>query len=384
MSKKGMGSIDPANILDPGVARGARARSAGRLGSPPSNAQGGVDFQPPVVGSPVVQVEPNLLLSPAGEIGTSPREDEFEETPFNQGRHLIWRGSKYPPTLANGSMSSDGSDSDIVGSLQDELINVRQEVDRYANDHHRSLNWRATVWTERNRVMALIDHLRKGACETSDAVLVEELDVAMTQVDSAREEWSRKACAPDPPKESQESHSTPILGISRLDKGQNSGIATVQADSEFSHNQKQVPTLGEEGLRSVTQLRPVFVNRELTNIEDVNRSVELSEFDDNNTWIKTGEFVIEIPSFSAQPPLGNTAAEDFKRYDEKMQRCIEGISQAMQSHAQIQVVHAQRIKKLEDQDPVLYQYWSVVFFGVMTPILITPKNMHLCINIGVL
>ena len=34
--------------------------------------------------------------------------------------------------------------------------------------------------------------------------------------------------------------------------------------------------------------------------------------------------------------------------------------------------------------PVLYQYWSVVFLGVMTPILITPKNMHLCINIGVL
>ena len=188
MSKRGMGSIDPANILDPGVARGNRARSAGRLGSTPSNAQGGVDFQPPVVGSPVVQVEPELLVSPACQVGTSPREDEFEETPFNQGRHLVWRGSKYPPTLANGSMSSDGSDSDIVGSLQDELINVRQEVDRYANDHHRSLNWKATVWTERNRVMALIDHLRKGACETNDAVLVEELDVAMTQVDSAREE----------------------------------------------------------------------------------------------------------------------------------------------------------------------------------------------------
>ena len=33
--------------------------------------------------------------------------------------------------------------------------------------------------------------------------------------------------------------------------------------------------------------------------------------------------------------------------------------------------------------PVLYQYWSVVFLGVMTPILITPKHMHLCINIRI-
>ena len=127
MSKKGMGSIDPANILDPGVARGTRARSAGRLSSTPSDAQGGVAFQPPVLGSPAIQVEPDLLISPAGEVGISPREGEFEETPFNQGRHLVWRGNRYPPTLANQSMSSDGSDSDIVGSLQDELINVARK-----------------------------------------------------------------------------------------------------------------------------------------------------------------------------------------------------------------------------------------------------------------
>ena len=36
------------------------------------------------------------------------------------------------------------------------------------------------------------------------------------------------------------------------------------------------------------------------------------------------------------------------------------------------------------QEQVLHQYWSVVFLGVMTPILITPENMHNSINIGVL
>ena len=35
------------------------------------------------------------------------------------------------------------------------------------------------------------------------------------------------------------------------------------------------------------------------------------------------------------------------------------------------------------QEQVLHQYWSVVFLGVMTPILITPENMHYYINIGV-
>ena len=33
------------------------------------------------------------------------------------------------------------------------------------------------------------------------------------------------------------------------------------------------------------------------------------------------------------------------------------------------------------QEQVLHQYWSVVFLGVMTPILITPENM---LNVSIL
>ena len=51
---------------------------------------------------------------------------------------------------------------------------------------------------------------------------------------------------------------------------------------------------------------PVFINRELTTLEQVNWSIELFANDKSNTWIKTGEFIIKIPSFLDQVPTNST------------------------------------------------------------------------------
>ena len=69
--------------------------------------------------------------------------------------------------------------------------------------------------------------------------------------------------------------------------------------SEPSLDQNDPPSL-EGSVEPVVLLDPVFVNRELTTIEQVNRSIELSLVDPDNTWIKVRSFCIEIPSFSEQ------------------------------------------------------------------------------------
>ena len=40
--------------------------------------------------------------------------------------------------------------------------------------------------------------------------------------------------------------------------------------------------------------------------------------------------------------------EELKRYEEKVQRCVEGISHTLRSHAQVQADHARRLAKLEE------------------------------------
>ena len=61
----------------------------------------------------------------------------------------------------------------------------------------------------------------------------------------------------------------------------------------------------------------------------MNQSIELSTNDDNNTWIQTGEFVLELPSFSDQVPTDNPIAAALSEYDKKMQKCIAGISRSL-------------------------------------------------------
>ena len=139
--------------------------------------------------------------------------------------------------------------------------------------------------------MAMVEALRADARESSDVVTVEDMDVAISKLDKAKAKWSDMAYIT--PIATQEESS--ISGIRRL-----SGVPSLDSayarGSELGVDQNDPPSLKND-VEPVVLFDPVFVNCKLSAAEQVNRSVELSSVDTNNTWLKVRSFCIEVPSF---------------------------------------------------------------------------------------
>ena len=341
-----MGDIDPSNILEPGTARITRGVPPQRLRSTPGNKKGSGedDDLASLDGSPVIKVELSALASPVSDSSTSPGEGDYEETPVNEGRHLqlVWQGRGSPFAPAVRSVSSDNLENDSVDVRNSKIINVHQEVERYANDHSKDFNWSGSIYTEYACVLAMVEALRTDAKDSSDVALVEDMDLAINKLAAAKDKWCNLACITTPitPEESV------VSGIRRLSSVQSLDPAHARG-SELCVDQNDPPSL-EDGMEPVVLFDPVFVNRELTATEQVNRSVELSSVGTDNTWLKVCSFCIEVPSFPEQFSTDSPIFEELKKYEEKVHRCIEGISHTLRSHAQVHADHAQRLAKLEE------------------------------------
>ena len=349
-----MDGIDPSNILEPGTTRTTRGVPPLRLQSTPGKHRGGSgdkvellspgsgdDSHLPSTDSPTeMKVELSTLLSPALDMSASPGEEDYEETPVTAGRHLQlwWRGKGSPFALTARSVSSDDFEDDSIEERNRRLVNVRQEVERYGADHPKEFNWQASIYSEHARIMAMVELLRADAKAILDVIIVEEMDAAMNSLDEARARWCRMAHIDSAVTQREPS----VSGIRKL-SGE-SGLGT--AHDCGSEPGVEPPSL-EDNVEPVALLNPVFVNRELTVEEQVNRSVELSSLDTDNTWVKVRSFCIEVPSFSKSFSADSPMFEELKDYEDKVHQCIEGISHTLRSHAQVQADHAQRLAKLE-------------------------------------
>ena len=285
-----MDGIDPSNILEPGTTRTTRGVPPLRLQSTPGKHRGGSgdkvellspgsgdDSHLPSTDSPTeMKVELSTLLSPALDMSASPGEEDYEETPVTAGRHLQlwWRGKGSPFALTARSVSSDDFEDDSIEERNRRLINVRQEVERYGADHPKDFNWQASIYSEHARIMAMVELLRADAKAILDVIIVEEMDAAMNSLDEARARWCRMAHIDSAVTQREPS----VSGIRKL-SGE-SGLGT--AHDCGSEPGVEPPSL-EDNVEPVALLNPVFVNRELTVEEQVNRSVELSSLDTDNT-----------------------------------------------------------------------------------------------------
>ena len=197
-----MGDIDPSNILEPGTARITRGVPPQRLRSTPGNKKGSGedDDLASLDGSPVIKVELSALASPVSDSSTSPGEGDYEETPVNEGRHLqlVWQGRGSPFAPAVRSVSSDNLENDSVDVRNSKIINVHQEVERYANDHSKDFNWSGSIYTEYACVLAMVEALRTEAKDSSDVALVEDMDLAINKLAAAKDKWCNLACITTP------------------------------------------------------------------------------------------------------------------------------------------------------------------------------------------
>ena len=362
MSKRELQHMDPANVLESGSIRISRSGSAGQHHDPHGgeNCKGSV--QPPL--SPVISLASDLELSPPPDWVfqecTPQGGGSFCETPVDEGRFRVWRGETFRALPHKRDVSSDESFEEADGTLTKLDIDLRQEIDRYVNDLNKDLDWPSNIDTEHRRIMARIGQCNKKALDAHDIELVKDMEAARALITSARDQWhirtKGEVYTPVQRDRVTIAHDqgaimdsyVPSVSTHPTPKQHNAPqqVRFKDRDQEENyHLSRMLPFL----LTSTTPVTPtpVFVDRELTAEEQVNQSIELSANDDNNTWILTGEFCLEIPSFSDKVPTDNSVSAALLEYDKKMQKCIAGISRSLKASAQVHDDYGKRLDQLE-------------------------------------
>ena len=138
MSSREMKELDPKNIMDGASRRSSRDNPSVRSSSTMiSTGPVGRSSMPPGI-SPIRETasEPSDTVAPSPISPVLP-EDSYMETPLREaGRWSQFRESTLNAGLSRAVLSSTESDSDV--NINELIIQVRQDVDRFVNHHDKA------------------------------------------------------------------------------------------------------------------------------------------------------------------------------------------------------------------------------------------------------
>ena len=171
MTSREVRELDPNNIIDSNAHRTTRERASNRISST-MIATGSSDRAGMLPG-----------ISPIRESNSEPRppdsspvftDDNYVETLMREGRGSLSRESCLLPGPRRAILSSTDSDTEV--NMEEAIIKVRQDVDRFVNHLDKALDWKKKVISESTKITVLIAKTRDAALASIDSDSVSEFD----------------------------------------------------------------------------------------------------------------------------------------------------------------------------------------------------------------
>ena len=336
MSGREMNNLDPKNIIDPSApvatTRGGNASriSSTMVSAPPKKAVG----NPPDI-SPIKEGDPDDHALDAAQEENHP-QGEFMETPYGTGRLAKWRETPLPHGPVRSALSSTETEGEM--DLDEALIDLRQDVDRYANDHEKDLDWMKTIDSEARRVMKAIEAIRAAGVVGSDYDLIRETDFLQARVLSAQEALTRKV--PTLPETAQSGEQVQEEAPPPPPPASAGNVAS-DPDHPVDPAQGQSSAAGSIGNQDNRQV--VITQNQLTPEDQVNLSLNA----ENNSWVATNQIIIELPSIADELNKSDSPQVAHQEFDRKLKLSFEQLVATVGIHTNKFVALDQKVKQVE-------------------------------------